>query len=209
LNPLHRQTVTGTIPNVFEKGLPYDETMVIKDGDCLQGYFPTEKYFAHLRDELDAIFTPRKPLKPISVEWLRKIVSVHKRSVFLCVRRGDYVGNNYHVLLPMEYYRKACQRLKDEVGDCEFFVFSDDLPWCKENLKLDANFVDGYQPAEGMWLMRHCRHAIVANSSYSWWPAWLGVETYGGIVIAPPANLFFGPSCREDARDIMPLRWIR
>jgi hypothetical protein len=184
----------------------------------LIGYWQCEKYFFRLRDELRECLLPREPLPARSVATERAILDAGQRSVFITVRRTDYVGNPYHVLLPMDYYREAAALIAAKVADPLFFVFSDDPEWCEANFKLPyrttiaGNFdrtVErhlGREDAE-LYLMRLCSHAIMANSSYSWWGAWLGADVNGGIVIAP--NSWFGPALQEDPRDIVPSRWLR
>jgi hypothetical protein len=184
----------------------------------LVGYWQCEKYFFELRDELRELLQPRKPLPARSAATERAILDAGERSVFVTVRRTDYVGNPYHVVLPMEYYREAAALVAAKVPDPTFFVFSDDPEWCEANFRLPyqtriaGNFdrtVEGHLGREDaeLYLMRLCRHAIMANSSYSWWGAWLGADMKGGMVIAPKS--WFGPACKDDPRDIVPRRWIR
>ena len=151
----------------------------------LVGYWQCEKYFFGLRDELRERLLPREPLPARSIATERAILDAGERSVFVHVRRTDYVGNPYHVVLPMDYYREAAALIAARVPDPVFFVFSDDPEWCEANFKLPyhttiaGNFdrtVEhhlGREDAE-LYLMRLCGHAIMANSSYSWWGAWLG-----------------------------------
>jgi hypothetical protein len=176
----------------------------------LVGYWQCEKYFFGLRDELRERLLPREPLPARSIATERAILDAGERSVLVHVRRTDYVGNPYHVLLPMDYYRESAALMAASVPDPVFFVFSDDPEWCEENFKLPyhttiaENFdrtVEhhlGREDAE-LYLMRLFGHAIMANSSYSWWGAWL----------APPKS-WFGPAYdNDDARDIVPARWAR
>jgi hypothetical protein len=184
----------------------------------LVGYWQCEKYFFGLRDELRERLLPREPLPTRSIATERAILDAGERSVFVTVRRTDYVGNPYHVVLPMDYYREAAALIAAKVSDPVFFVFSDEPEWCEANFKLPyhttiaGNFdrtVEhhlGREDAE-LYLMRLCSHAIMANSSYSWWGAWLGADVNGGIVIAPKS--WFGPAFQVDPKDIVPSRWIR
>jgi hypothetical protein len=119
----------------------------------------------------------------------------------------------------MDYYREAAALVAARVPDPVFFVFSDDPEWCEVNFKLPYHTIAprnldrtvgrhlGRDDAD-LYLMRLCTHAIIANSSYSWWGAWLGADMNGGIVIAPKS--WFGPAYNnDDARDIVPARWTR
>jgi hypothetical protein len=184
----------------------------------LIGYWQCEKYFFRLRDELRERLLPRDPLPARSVATERAILDAGERSVFVHVRRTDYVGNPYHMVLPMEYYREAAALIAAKVPDPIFFVFSDDPEWCEANFKLPyrttiaRNFsrtVESHLGREDadLYLMRRCGHAIVANSSYSWWGAWLGADSKGGIVIGP--KTWVGPAFKGDPRDIVPGRWTR
>jgi hypothetical protein len=184
----------------------------------LVGYWQCEKYFFELRDELRERLQPRKPLPARSAATERAILDAGERSVFVTVRRTDYVGNPYHVVLPMEYYREAAALVAAKVPDPTFFVFSDDPEWCEANFRLpyQTRIAGNFDRTEGhrlgrddadLYLMRLYGHASMANSSFSWWGAWLGADIKGGMVIAPKS--WFGPACKDVPRDIVPGRWIR
>jgi hypothetical protein len=161
---------------------------------------------------------PGKPLPARSTATEQAILDLGQRSVFVHVRRTDYVGNPYHVVLPMDYYGEAAALVAAKVPNPVFFVFSDDPEWCEANFKLPYNTMIpgiydralqhhlGREDAE-MYLMRLCGHAIIANSSFSWWGAWLGADKNGGIVIAPKS--WVGPAWKDAPTDIVPGRWIR
>jgi hypothetical protein len=205
---------------IREEGFPYNPALFenARRKCSLVGYWQCEKYFFGLRDELRERLLPRQPLPARSIATELEILAASERSVFVTVRRTDYVGNPYHVVLPMAYYREAASLIAAKVPDPVFFVFSDDPGWCEANFKLpyhttiagnfDRTVEDhlGREDAE-LYLMRRCGHAIMANSSYSWWGAWLGADIQGGIVIAP--KIWVGPACKDDPRDIVPSRWIR
>jgi hypothetical protein len=206
---------------IREEGFPYQPALLENaPRKCsLVGYWQCEKYFFALRDELRARLLPREPLPARSIATERAILDAGERSVFVHVRRTDYVGNPHHLVLPMDYYREAASLIAAKVRDPVFFVFSDEPEWCAANFKLPyrttitGNFdrtVEGHLGRDDadLYLMRLCGHAIVANSSYGWWGAWLGADINGGIVIAPKS--WFGPAFKEeDGRDIVPDRWIR
>jgi hypothetical protein len=205
---------------IREEGFPYKPALFENaPRKCsLIGYWQCEKYFFGLRDELRERLLPREPLPARSIATEQAILDAGERSVFVHVRRTDYVGNPYHVVLPMDYYREAAALIAAKVPDPVFFIFSDDPEWCEANFKLPyhttitGNFnrtVEHHLGREDadLYLMRLCGHAIVANSSYSWWGAWLGADINGGIVTAPKS--WFGPACEDDPRDIVPGRWIR
>jgi Glycosyl transferase family 11 len=205
---------------IREEGLSYKpEVFENASRKCsLVGYWQCEKYFFGLRDELRERLLPREPLPARFIAIERAILDAGERSVFAHLRRTDYVGNPNHLVLPMDYYREAAALIAAKVPDPVFFVFSDDPHWCEENFKLPypTTIVRNFERTEGrllgredadLYLMRRCGHAIMANSSYSWWGAWLGADIKGGIVIAPKS--WVGPASKYDTRDIVPGRWIR
>lgn len=204
---------------IVEPSLRYNSSLWPQQpGDyTLVGYWQTEQYFAHLREELKRRFEPREPLPARSSQDERLILGQGESSVFVTIRRSDYVNNSFHGTLPMEYYRAAADLIAARVLNPTFFVFSDEPEWCEANFKLPywyrvcGNFDRTVKPHLGredaeLWLMRQCRHAILANSSYSWWGAWLGRADEGGIVVAPK-QWFLSPS--EYSGDICPERWIQ
>jgi hypothetical protein len=108
------------------------------------------------------------------------------------VRRGDYVNlktaTDFHGVLSVNYYRDAMKLVSAKHPDVQFFVFSDDLKWCRENFNIDLplTFVDNHSAysSADLFLMKYCHHNIIANSSYSWWGAWLN-QNPNKMVIAP------------------------
>ncbi len=131
-------------------------------------------------------------------------------SVALVVRRGDYLGIlNTQGICTLDYYRAASAAMQARVGRFDTFVFSDDIPWCREHLGwLDrATFVANEtpdRPEEHLRVMSLARHFILANSSFAWWGAWLSTH---------PAKLVFAPKkwmqCDDNLQDILPAVWIR
>jgi hypothetical protein len=205
---------------IREEGFPYKPALfeTARRKCSLVGYWQCEKYFFALRDELLERLLPCAPLPARSIATQRAILDAGERSVFVTVRRTDYVGNPYHVVLPMDYYREAAALIAAKVPDPVFFIFSDDPAWCEANFKLPYHTTIagnyhrtvehhiGREDAE-LYLMRLCGHAIMANSSYSWWGGWLGADIKGGIIIAP--KRWVGSASKDDPRDIVPDRWIR
>lgn len=180
--------------SMFEERFPFrfDERFLdIHDGSYLIGYFQSEKYFENFSTEIRNFFTFKHPLSAASKEILDQMggpssVSVH-------VRRGDYISvpktNKIHGTCSLEYYQAAFRIISERLKAPRLFVFSDDPTWAKENIKLPAKtvYVDhaGNRPAhEDMQLMSNCRHHIIANSSFSWWAAWLNPSPRK-LVIAP------------------------
>jgi hypothetical protein len=187
-------------------------TKLFLKGDLhLKGHWQSEKFFATIRNDLIKDFslahTPR-PSVARHAEAIRKShqpVSVH-------YRRGDYVTNpiaaKFHGTCPPEYYAESIRRLKDSFGKLDIFVFSDDPDWVRDESGLSGNFclIDSRQSsaAEDIWLMSLCKHHVIANSSFSWWGAWLAPKE--GMNFAP-ATWFLNPGA--DSSSLVPSRWHR
>ena len=179
--------------------------------DCyLLGYWQSEAYFAEVADVIreDFRFTPA--LAGRNAEWAERIRRVVSAS--LHIRRGDYASDPatraMHGLCSLEYYEAAGRMIADRNPGVEFFVFSDDLEWARGHLRMPwpHHFVDSnasHDSFHDMHLMSLCRHHIIANSSFSWWGAWLS-EYEGKTVIAPHRWL-----AGADLLDIVPARWTR
>lgn len=176
----------------------------------LKGYWQSEKYFLKVADQIHEDFSFRLPLKKRNAELAKQINQVS--AVSLHVRRGDYANNPattaVHGLCSLDYYRAAIKYVAERVAQPHFFVFSDDITWVKSNLKMvfPCEYVDHNQGVESyndMRLMSMCKHHIIANSSFSWWGAWLNPEA-DKIVVAP--KQWF--SNQNDVRDLLPKTWV-
>ena len=184
----------------------YDPTVYTEpNGLYWNGYWQTELYFnvRLLRKELKFKIQPR----PIAMELAEEIKK--GPSAFAHHRGGDYLREphkSFHGQMPVEYYREGVKRIRAVYPDCKFYVFSDDMPWCRENFPGEFTFVEGTNKYEDMWLMSQIQHAIIANSSFSWWGCWLNDELPNRIVIAPK-KWFASPSmCYQD---VVPERWTK
>jgi hypothetical protein len=199
--------ITGTTPTVFEDGMGYNRDINerVKDGDCLHGYWQSERYFENIQEDIRRIFTPAQ--RPTS----RLIPGGN--SVAVHVRRDDYLiqpHREFHGLLPMSYYESAMNYIRERVPEPTFFIFSEDVEWtCQNFTSPDTVIVPRSQEAHDIYLMSFCQHAIIANSSFSWWGAFLGdwqTDRVSRIVIAP--SRWFQDE-RTDYSDIVPNRWLR
>lgn len=189
------------------------EVLSLPDNTYLDGWWQSEKYFKDIRPLLlKEVELKTKPAAK-NVKWLKQIQS--SNSVSLHIRRGDYVENKltnkFHGTVAPAYYQKALAFLTKKTGQKDFrlFVFSNDISWCKQNLKFDYStvFIDGQNSgAEDMRLMKHCKHNILANSSFSWWGAWLN-QNPDKIIIAP--KVWFQDKQANAETDIVPKDWIR
>ena len=200
----------------------FDKNLVdnCSDDTDLDGFFQTEKYFENIADEIRSDFTFKDEyLKPCK----EFIDSLETTPIFLHIRRGDAIGKeHYHPVAPMSYYVEALKRF-DEDTPC--FVFSDDLDWCKsqdffksdkflfnDNIeRYDYQSMDGsgsmqytLLPHVDLCLMSLCSGAIIVNSSFSWWGAWLQ-NNRGKVIASKP---WFGPSASHlDTSDVVPDHW--
>lgn len=179
-------------PGYTYKKIPYYPSMKI------HGYFQSSKYFDHRRQDILELFTDYK--NDILNNLLLKLDLLPGRKISLHIRRTDYIKLQHaHTLLPMKYYQNAVAKLKEKIGkdynDFIYIIFSDDTDWCKKqpflNSLPDVQFIEDSDaltkgPVEvfQLYLMSMCEHNIIANSSFSWWGAYLN-ENPKQIVIAP------------------------
>lgn len=195
-----------------EKGLTYDpKFQSVLNNTELSGYFPSEKYFIEYEDEIRELFTFRKKISEGSGQIFKEIREY--QAVSLHVRRGDYADSPktlaFHGLLPETYYQKAMDYIDQRVKQPKYYGFSDDVKWVKENWKLVNNVkwveLKEAQDWEQMYLMSQCKHNIIANSSFSWWSAWLN-QNPEKIVIAP--KKWFVDETKITS-DLIPAGWVK
>lgn len=212
---LHRY-LPGVFPDrrFAEKAPRYQPEMEhLKAPVYLDGFWQCERYFLSVADELrQHDLVPVQQPSAQNAELLRQLKSAP--SVSLHVRRTDYVtnadANRFHGICSIDYYERAAAHLAATTGAQQFFVFSDDPQWVRENIRLPypTTFISHNQGASSYWdlfLMQHCNHHIIANSSFSWWGAWLNASPQK-VVIAP-ARWFADPAAAET--DIVPQAWLR
>lgn len=182
----------------------------LPDQTLLAGYWQSGRYFTHIADELRTEFRPRVAPSTRDQELLGRFALVE--SVAVHVRRGDYVSspraNRGHGVLDATYYRTAVRGLRQRGIEPELVVFSDEPVWCEANLDLDAPTTwmpaNLEAPERDLWLMAGCRHHVIANSSFSWWGAWLG--THPDQVVVAPGRWFDGYG--HDTSDLVPAGWV-
>jgi len=170
--------------------------ILFKGHTFLHGYFQSEKYF---KDATNLVKFHFEPSRSIEIKMRTKYSkALQGTTCSIHVRRGDYVGHKVHDVCDMNYYRSAIELVKSKTKIDNFIVFSDDIPWCKHNLKFSNCkfiFVDGNQDIEDLFLMSFCHHNIICNSSFSWWGAYLN-KNKKKIVIAP--NKWFNDGYEND-----------
>ena len=169
-----------------EKRSSYFDARVFKNNFVyLDGYWQNELYFSNIREVLLRELSPINSMNDLGCDYLEPINK--SNSVSLHVRRGDYLNLKNINVLDVDYYMKAVEYIRKNVEKPTFFIFSDDLDWCKKSLGfLDGCiYVDRTQTEiDDLKLMSFCRHNIIANSSFSWWGAWLN-QNPKKTVIAP------------------------
>lgn len=198
--------ITDTIPSIY---MP-DIIKIKNGGTHYFGYWQTENYFIHNRQKILEIFRfDEKKLSTHSKELSEKICN--QSSVSIHIRRGDYLAEHnkrlYGGICTKDYYAKAIKMIQEKVQDANFYVFSDDVEWVKNNMLIpNCTYVDwnkGKDSWQDMFLMSKCKHNIIANSTFSWWGAWLN-ENPDKIVICPSRFINI-----NQKSDIIPYGWNR
>ncbi|MCU4165570.1 alpha-1,2-fucosyltransferase [Carboxylicivirga caseinilyticus] len=193
---------------------PHQKLLIKSKYIYLNGYWQSEFYFSEYKTEIFELFQ----FPSLPVEYTRIQFEISQcNSVSIHIRRGDYASSSYinsiHGLLPMSYYKSSINTIQDLYPESHFFIFSDDIEWVK--LNFDSNhkqtIVDTSRSNEAhidMQLMSLCKHNIIANSSYSWWAAWLN-QNENKTVIAP--KKWFADNKKNDTqtKHIIPRAWIQ
>ena len=174
------------------------------------GYWQSEFFFKEIKNDIFHAFTFKIEL--LSLKTLSVLEDIKRgNSVSVHIRRGDYLLPEnlqlYGNICTIEYYQKALTVICERVSQPSFFVFSNDIAWVKEHINIPnsiyVNFNSGSDSWQDMFLMSQCKHNIIANSSFSWWGAWLNRNT-NKIVITPSRFINL-----EENSDIIPDTWIR
>lgn len=182
------------------------------EANCyLSGVWQSEKYFKDSESIIRKELTLKDPLTTEARDWIQKMAE--SDSVSIHIRRGDYVNslktNQFHGICSLEYYHNAIKLISQKITSPVFFIFSDDIDWVKDNLNIiyPVFYVSGEMlpDHEELMIMSKCKHNIIANSSFSWWGAWLN-ENKTKIVIAP--KKWFNTKT-VDTVDLIPSSWIK
>lgn len=187
----------------FEPNFSFDKLEYMNNTQY-NGYFQSEKYFKHNRSEILKLFTATDEIDEYITKKYGELLN--NKTCSIHVRRGDYLTlSDYHPVCDITYYNEAMNIISD---NCEIFlVFSDDIKWCKENF-IGDNFIFITDETDiiDLYLMSRCNHNIIANSSFSWWGAWLNTNK-NNIVVAP--KQWFGISKPLDTSNIYCENWIK
>ncbi len=183
----------------------------LKSGSYLHGYWQSEKYFKSIEKVIRDDFSFKKPLAEKNLLIANQIHQTN--AVSLHIRRGDYLTdaktNRIMSVCDISYYERAISYMAAKVSNPVFYVFSDDMDWVKQSISITypSVYVDhnrGEDSYVDMQLMSLCKHHIIANSSFSWWGAWLNPSAKK-IVVAP--KLWFKNGNNDS--DLIPNEWIR
>ena len=198
-----------------EKSLLFDNNLLFPNSKSyIQGYFQNEQYFCTIREKLIHDFQIKNQL----TAYTKKVSTQIKNGNVSCsihIRRGDYIldkkVNKIHGSCEISYYQRAIKLINNKYKNVKYFIFSDDILWVKENLRVqNAIYIisdENRIPHEDIYLMSICTHNIIANSSFSWWGAWLN-QNQNQSTIAPK-RWFFDEIKEEESKDIVPINWQR
>jgi hypothetical protein len=217
----HRGKILSHIPFIPKRWLYYKERAFnfdsrlidLPDNSYIEGYWQSYKYLVGIESKLRDELIPRKIFSYQDRLIETKIFSSEGGSVSLHVRRGDYVTNlkaaKNHGLCSQIYYEKAVENILSHVKKPHFFIFSDDIEWVHKNMTLPGKVTyvghNGTKNAfQDLRLMSICDHHIVANSSFSWWGAWLSGKDEGCVIA--PINWFADGRSTDD---LTPSHWVR
>jgi len=221
-----KKGIGGLMSRVVERFQPYYRRTVVRErffhfdpkilklprAVYLEGYWQTEKYF----NDIDAVIRQELIVKSqpsqVNIAMAERIGQVPAVSVH--IRRGDFISdvdtNRFHGMCSSDYYNMAVEKIAQMVGKPHFFIFSDDPQWTQDNLKLKypVTFVthnSANEDYEDLRLMSLCKYHIIANSTFSWWGAWL--KTAADKIVLAPRKWFNKPGI--DTRDVLPDSWIK
>lgn len=195
----------GNYTHYGEPRFEYKEIPTIEGNVDITGYYQSEKYFKDCEDDIHRLFSIPESFLHLSITPTKCTVAIH-------IRRGDYLkASHFHTILPKTYYDTAKEIIEKEIGfRPNYFYFSDDRDWVKENFKDSLQegdiVITNNTDDEDFIQMRNCHHFIIANSTFSWWAAWLSITDTNKKVICP--NRWF--NCSESWwEDIYCKNWIR
>ncbi len=198
-----------------KKNFAYDPSIIDmymkrNENHYFTGYWQSYRYFDSIRSHL---VNELQPVSALTQDYARYIESIQSsEAVMVHVRHGDYLSHlSYHYVLNIEYYLAAMKRIHNQFPNAHFFVFSDDIAWCQKNFPKEYKITfiissnDPDANIQEIFLMSHCKHYIIANSSFSWWGAWLR-RRLDGLVFAPQRWI---ADAKLNLDDLLPPDWQR
>lgn len=178
----------------------------------IKGYWQSELYFQSIKKKIKSEFSLKKSDKLNQSQIYNNIKE--NNSVGVHIRRGDYVmdkvTNQFHGVLGDSYYVNAVAQIKEKIKNPTFFIFTDDKEWVKKHFQLNIPYTlihENWHPIYDMFILSKCNHQIIANSTFSWWVAWLNTNI-DKVVIAP-INWFAKKQYENQLNDLLPSRWVK
>ena len=179
------------------------------DNSIYEGWFQSYRYFEDIEPLIRKIFTFKQPIVPTSQKLLSEIKATN--AICLNVRRTDFLKTDNLNTTNLDYFIKGAKYIAGKVTAPTFFIFSDDVEWCRQNIRLNhpMTIIDHSHKGEKfgnyMQLMIACKHFIIPNSSFAWWAVWL--NQYDSKIVVAPEKWFNDPSI--DTSDLIPPDWAR
>lgn len=209
-----RKIFGGKENEFIENGLVYNPHLLTnKKIYYYDGYWQSYKYFQDIQNKIKNEFSFKNELDQLNLRYAERILK--DNSVSIHIRRGDYISNKraekvLNNICTKEYYEKAVSEIYKRFECPTFYIFSDDMDWVKSNIYFGDNctFVDwnnGKDSYKDMQLMSLCKHNIIANSSFSWWGAYL--NSYDAKIVISPNK--WTNDGKSNIDDIIPNKWIR
>jgi hypothetical protein len=206
--------IEGNILQISEPHFHYaPQVMTTLDNNqghlYLKGYWQTYKYFEQFESIMRNDFSFTNKVSGSAEEMLNKIKSCN--SVLINVRRTDYLNTDYHGVMGNDYINKGVNIINSKIDNPHYFIFSDDIQWCVDNIKLDKpmTIVDhsykGDKFGYYLQLMIACKHFIIPNSTFAWWAAWLNPDRNNMVIT--PYNWFTDPNINTS--DLILPSWMR
>lgn len=204
--------------SLTEQNPPYKISSIFKEGDSFQfrkipyqsnmaidGYWQSERYFEDCKDYIRGLFQPNEQVLDYLHDNFSDIIN-NEKIVSIHVRRGDYLNfPDHHPVVNINYLVKAIKIFDD---DHKFICFSDDIDWCKDNIPCEnITFIENQTDITDFYLMSLCKNNIIANSSFSWWSAWLNKNPNKKIIA--PKKWFGTAYAHWDTSDLYPPEWIQ
>jgi hypothetical protein len=187
------------------------ELDILGDNTYLYGYYQTEQYFVNFRQELLDILQLKEPLNNQNIAILDKIQN--SRSVALHIRRGDFINSGFINHDFETYYNKAIRFINEKIENPFFFVFSNDPDWCRKQTEIKnlphiiVDINDENHAYLDLYLISQCNHQICANSTFSWWGAWLNQHPEKIVII--PEKWYKNGKYAESVHDLIPESWLK
>jgi hypothetical protein len=205
----------GQAPIRMQRRIEEDQFHYVEDywrelssGDWdVSAWLQSEKYWEHCKDEIKRVFTWESNYE---AGVIKKIPVDFTNAIAISVRRGDYVKNENYDLLPVSYYMQALMKEFPDFLDRQIMIFSDDIPYCKLHFEGLPNvwYADALSDIAQLCVLSHCNNFIIANSTFSWWGAYLAELRNPDAKIVRPNYLFAGPLLKKsDSKDHWPDRW--